>query len=183
MTESIETVREDVAKSSYVMMGFFRKLIENGKIRAYDIEVGKRTFEETEDEEIVRVKKGATLTPTTELRDNRDFLIEDPKTGTRYKLSIGSRGSMFDDDGNQDVYHHCSLERLNDRFNPKGISRRMDGGILIPEDMIDSRLSVNYNEDWRAGASLDYLEGGCGSLSVAGRTDEFFERVCEFVRS
>ena len=192
MKELTEILRENVGRTSYQMRLFFQQMVKKGELRAYHVEVNKQFVEkDTEDEEVVRTRKGATLTPTKNLREYQPVLVESPKTGVMYNLDIGSRGGMFFDDGNsQTIYHHCVLERIVQGFDSKKVADRTSfgdfgsckDGISIPKEMVTARLSVSYNEGWESGGKSDYIAGTKGNLVVEGEQDNLFKRVCEFVR-
>ncbi len=192
MAELSEVVRENFGKSSYQMRQFFQQMVKSRKLRAYSVEVNKRIVErDTEDEEVVRTKKGATLIPTIELREYQPVLVEDPATGFMYNLDIGSRGGMFYDDGDsQTIYHHCVLEKIAQGFNPKKVADRTSfgdfgsfkDGISIPQEMVTARLRVSYDENWESSGDHDYVAGRSGNLVVEGEKDRLFEEVCKFVR-
>jgi len=192
MAELAEVVRENFGKSSYQMRQFFQQMVKDGELKAYSVEVNKRIVEkDTEDEEVVRTKKGATLTPTAELKEHQPVLVEDPATGSMYNLDIGSRGGMFYDDGDsQTIYHHCVLERIAQGFDPKKVADRTSfgdfgsfkDGISIPLEMVNARLRVSYDEDWESGGDHDYVARRRGNLVVEGEKDVLFDKVCKFVR-
>lgn len=176
MTELAETLSERIGRSSYDMTRFFQGMIEKGELKASSVVVDKKVIEKDSDKErVVRTIKGVTLTPTDEIRYGYPFILQTP-SGCMYHLDIGSRGGMFYNDGDsQTIYDHCNLERLSKNFDTKEVSR---SGNYILEKMVDGILRVSYDQDWED----DYPEGSRGSLSVEGEMDEFFERVCDFVR-
>ena len=192
MAELTELVRENFGKSSYQMRQFFQKMVNDGELKAYSVKVNKRSVEEaTEDEEVVRTKKGATLALTIKLSEYQPVLVEDPATGFMYNLDIGSRGGTFYDDGDsQTTYHHCVLERIAPGFNLNKVTDRTSFGdfgsfkcgISIPREMITARLRVSYDEDWKSGGGQDYIARKSGNLVVEGEKEKLFEKVCEFVR-
>lgn len=187
-----EIVNENIGKSSDEMRQFFQKMVKRNELKAYGVEVNSKTVErDTEDETVVRIRKGATLTPTKKLREYQHVLIEDPTTRALYNLDIGSRGGMFFDDGDsQTIYQHCVLEKLARRFDPKKVTDRMDfgdsgsfeEGISIPGKLVTARLSVSYYQDWESRGESDYLAGTRGTLIVEGQQDNLFKKVCGFVR-
>lgn len=190
MAELVEIIREDVGKTSYAMRYFFQKMIDKGELKAYSVEINKRIVEkDTDDEEIVRTKKGVTLTPTERLREYQSVFIEDSETGTLYNLDIGSRGGMIYDDGDsQTIYHHCVLEMLAKKFDSKKIMKKglgiwgsFDNGLSIPDEMIKGRLKVSYDEDWESGVNFDEIAGTTGDLVIEGKKDKLFEKVYDFV--
>jgi len=192
MIELVEIVRENIGKNSYEMRQFFQRMVKNGELKAYDVEVNKKIVEKnTDDEEIVRTKKGATLTPTQELIEYQPVLVEDPETGVMYNLDIGSRGGMFFNDGDsQTIYHHCVLEKLAQKPDSKKIATgkefgqfgSFDEGISIPLEMITARLRISYDQDWESGRESDYVAGTSGSLVIEGEKDKLFEKVYSFVK-
>ena len=192
MKELTEILRENVGRTSYQMRLFFQQMVKKGELRAYHVEVNKQFVEkDTEDEEVVRTRKGATLTPTKNLREYQPVLVESPKTGVMYNLDIGSRGGMFFNDGDsQTMYHHCVLEKIAEGFDPKKVADRTDSGelgsfkngISIPREMVTGRLKVSYDEDWESGRESDYIAKTEGALVIEGEQDELFKKVCEFVR-
>ena len=192
MAELAEVIRENFGKSSSQMRLFFQQMVKDEDLVAYSVEVNKKIVEkDTEDEEVVRIKKGATLTPIAELREHRNVFVEDSATGLMYNLDIGSSGGMLYDDGDsQTIYHHCVLERIAEWFDPKKVTERINSagfgsfndGISIPREMITARLSVNYDEDWNCGGDQDYVAERGGNLVVEGEQDKLFEKVCKFVR-
>lgn len=192
MAELAEIVRENVGKNSNAMRQFFQQMVKRRELKAYCVEVNKRIVEkDTEDEEVVRTRKGATLTPTEKLREYQPVIIEDPETGVMYNLDIGCRGGMFFDDGDsQTIYHHCVLERIAQRFDPRKVADRTSfgdsgsfkDGISIPREMVTARLRVSYDENWESGGEMDYIAGTRMGLVVEGKRDDLFNRVCEFVR-
>jgi len=192
MTDLAEIVMENVGKSSYQMRLFFQQMVKKGELRAYQIEVNKRFVEkDTEDEEVVRTRKGATLTPTEELREYQPVFVEDPKTGVMYNLDIGSRCGMFFNEGySQTVYHYCVLEKIAQRFDSKKVADRTSfgvfgsfkDGISIPREMVTARLRVSYNEEREYSGEFDYIAGTEGNLVVEEEQDNLFKRVCKFVR-
>mgnify|MGYP001600875628 CR=1 FL=1 len=186
MTDLAEIVRENVGKNSLSMRLFFQGLIDNGEIKAYSFEIDKSTVEkDTDDEKVIRIKKGLTLEEVKKLAEYQPVFIEDVNKGSMYYLHISSHGGMFDDEGGQTIYNNCSLERLASGFNPRLISggyRNENSGISIPEDMIVARLRVNYSDDWEAGADVDYIADRRGSTVVEGKRDKLFDNVLEFVR-
>lgn len=179
-----ESVRGSVGKSSSQMKWFFQEMIKKGELIAYTVEVNKRTVEETEEEQVIRIRKGATLTPTKELYpyENIDTIVEDPKTRTKYLLHIGSEGGMFSEDGDsQTIHHRCVLERLAQQFDPRKVVAGL-GGIYAPKEVVSAILSVGYGEDWGSRGESDGIRGTRGNLAVEGEQDGLFEKVCEFVR-
>ncbi len=183
MAELTEIIRENYGMISYQMRQFFLEMIKQRKLRAYTVAVNKRTVEkDTENEEVVRIRKGAILTPTTELREDQAVLIEDPKTGTMYNLDIGSRGGMFYNDGDsQTIYHHCILEKLAEQFDLRKVATFGSYRISIPGEMVTARLRVSYDEDWESGGESDYVAGTRGYLVIEGEQDNFFKEVCDFI--
>lgn len=180
-----EVLKENIGRSSYEMRQFFQGKITDGELKAYSIDFNrKKIMKDNENEKIIRIRKGATLTPLEKLSEYRPALLEDPKTGTRYKLDIGTRGGMFFNDGDsQTIYHQCVLEKLVNGFDfRKVFTKNYFNGILIPGDMISAKLFVAYNEDWESSGESDYISGKSGSLVVEGEMDALFEKVCEFVR-
>lgn len=192
MAELAEIVRENIGKSSYQMRQFFQQMVKGEGLQAYTIEVNKKIVEkDTENEKVVRIKKGATLTPTTELREYQPVLIEDPETGVMYNLNIGSKGGRIYNDGNSHtIYHHCVLERIAQGFDLKKVTDKTNygefgsfkDGISIPGEMVTARLRVSYDEDWESGHYSDYVAETKGNLVVEGEQDKLFENVCKFVR-
>jgi hypothetical protein len=195
MVELVEVVRENAGKSSYQMREFFQDMIDKKELEAFFVEVNKKTVEkDTEDEKVIRTKKGATLTLIRKLKEYEPTLVKDPITGIMYNLDIGSRGGMFFDDGDsQTMYHHCTLERLIEQFDPKKIGTRkgfsdfgsFDDGIQITREMVIARLRVSYDEDREYShiKGSDYIAKTRGHLVVEGMQDKLFERVCRFVRA
>lgn len=188
----VEALREHVGKSSYQMRGFFQGMVNRGELKAYLVEVDKQIVEkDTEGELIYRIIKGATLVPTSELKEYGAALVEYLEIGTIYNLDIGSHGGMFYNDGDsQTMYHHCVLERLIKSFDPKKVKTRtsfgelisLENGIRIPEEMVEARLRVNYDEDWEYGGTSDFVDSVNASLVIEGEKDKLFEKVCDFVR-
>jgi len=191
MAELVEVVRENFGKSSYQMRQFFQQMVKVKELNAYSVEVNKRIVEkDTEEEEVVKTKKGAILTPTTELKEYQPVFIKDSATESMYALDIGSRGGMFYNDGDsQTIYHHCVLERIAQGFDPKKVTDKKSfgdfgsfkDGISIPRDMVTARLRVSYDENWESGEDIDYVAGRTGNLVVEGDCDKLFEKVCKFV--
>jgi hypothetical protein len=179
-----EIARESAGKTSHEMKNFFGKMVKQGNLQAYLVELDKQVVEkDTQDEQLVRTKKGVTLTPTKKLSENCQVIVEDPETGTRYFLSMGSRGGEFYDDGDsQTIYHDCTLERLSERFNPRKLTRCFEGRIAIPERMVSARLRMSYSEDWKSGCDSDYIASTTGQTVIEGERDSLFTKICEFVK-
>ena len=189
MDTHTETIRENIGKSSYQMRQFFQDLVAKKELKAYFVEVNKEIVEKnTEDEEVVRTIKGATLTPTTKLEAYDAVFVEDPATKIMYNLDIGGRGGMFFDDGNsQTIYHHCTLERLAKEFNPKKVTIKkgygefgsFNDGISIPRELITARLHVSYDQD----EYCDKVVATRGHLVIEGDKDDLFTKVYNFVKN
>lgn len=184
MAKLEEVAREGVGKSSYQMRNFFQEMFKRGELKAFSVEVDKQeVLSDTEDEKVVKTKKGATLTPTTKLEEYQPVILVDSKTGIMYNLNVGSRGGEFYDDGDsQTIYHHCVLSRLS-RFDPKKITSDHHGGISIPNNMVTARLRVSYDEDWESGENTDRIGATRAHLVIEGEQDSLFQRVYEFVRT
>lgn len=182
-------LKENIGKSSYEMRQFFQEMIKTGKLKAYNVELNKQVIEKnTDEEEVIRIKKGATLTPTEKLSEYRPVFVEDLTTSTIYHLNIGSRGGMFFNDGDsQTIYHHCVLERIVQGFDPKKINScirsNFEDGISIPPEMVTARLRISYDQDWESGGNYDYIEETRGNLIVDGEQDSLFAKVMDFVRN
>ena len=184
MVKLDEIVKEDIGKSSFEMKYFFQGMVDKDELEAYLVEINKEIVKKDDDEEkVVRIKKGATLVPIKEIRENRNIFVKDIKTGIFYHLNIGSYGGMFYDDGDsQTIYHNCTLEKLPMGFDFKKISRERHNRCFIPEEIIEARLRVNYNDDWSSSGGTDYISGSHGSFVIEGEKDELFEKVYDFVR-
>lgn len=196
MAELTEIVRENVGTSSHAMRLFFQHMVRSGELKAYQVEIDKKVIEKnTEDESVVRTKKGVTLTPTEELNEYQAVFVEDPKTGVMYNLNIESWGGAFYNDGDsQTIYHSCVLERITPETDLKRVAERYSSNfgnkIFLPEMIIAARLTVRYHQDWESGANYDYVAGTEGSLIIGtnkdlvvnGEQDQLFEKVCSFVR-
>lgn len=190
MTQLSIILKESIGKKTSDMAQFFQQMIDRNELRAYLIEVDKKTVEkDTEEEEIIRIKKGATLIPTKELRENQPVFIEDSETGVKYNLNIETRGGEFFKDGDSQTMHHsCILEKLVN-FNPRKITEKVIFGsyrqrdFSIPQEMIAARLIVNYEEDWESSGDSDYVAEARGNIVVEGEQDILFKKVYDFVKS
>ena len=186
MVQLEEIAKKGVGKSSFQMRRFFQQMVKRGKIKAYLVKVDKqKVLSDTDEESVVKTKKGVTLTPTTELNGYQQVILKDPKTRVMYALNIGSRGGEFYNDGNsQTTYHHCVLEKLAQKFDSKKVVGRtgpFKDGFSIPEEMITARLRVSYDEDWDGGGEVDDITGTSGRIVVTGEQDSLFQKVYEFV--
>jgi len=174
MVELAEVVRENIGKSCYQMTEFFQSMIDKKELNAYLVEIDKKIIEkDTEEEQVIRIKKGATLTPTTELGIEPGVLLEDPATKTFYNLNIGVDGySSF-------THDFCVLEKLPSPFDSKcipDVKERYCCGIrrlYFPDDMLAAKLRMEW---------YGTREQREHSLVVEGEQDKLFEKVCEFVR-
>lgn len=182
MSNLTKIVEESVGKDSFSMRLFFQKMIESGELKAFSVDVDKKTVEKNnEDELVTRTKKGATLTETTELTDYQPYFIEDPKTGVKYYFNVGARGGVFFNDGDgQDIYHNCLLMRVDQALD----YRKITGGhntISIPTDKITGTLRVSFTQTGDYSGSYDRIENTGGHLEIEGEQDSLFEKVYEFV--
>lgn len=168
-------LREPRGKMNCLMESFFQGLIDNGRLVAYTVEIDKASERETKDRRVIVIKKGATLTPTKKLRYHQPVFVEDASTKARYNLSIRAEGGMFDDEGENTVYHSCVLEKLvsaSDGFDAREVAKDYYGGVAIPENMVVARLRMNY------------AQGGdsYGEFVVEGEMDGLFKEICDFIR-
>jgi len=176
-----EIVKERIGKNCDEMRQFFQSMINNGELTAYSVEINKRIIEkDTEDEEIVRTKKGALLTPIKELSRFRPAIIEEQ--GVRYSLHIGSHGSSYDDDNEDTRYNHFILEKLSKDINYKQMFISADDRICVwseEEKNIIAKLYMSYDEHWID----EKLEKSEGYLTISGENDKFFEKVLAFIKN
>ena len=193
MTKLAELVREHIGKGSDHMVRFFQRMVKDGELNAYSVQIDRTTVDkDTEDEKVIRIKKGATLTPITELGKSKHIFVEDVESEVMYNFCADSWGGHVFEDGpqtSQTKYHFCALERLAQGFDLRKIKGKpscigpVGSDIDFPEGVVVSRLRINYKEDWQSGSDSDYFTGSKGDFSVEGEMDGLFEKVCEFVRS
>jgi aminoglycoside N3'-acetyltransferase len=176
-----EIVKERIGKNCDEMRQFFQSLINNGEWTAYSVEINKRIIEkDTEEEEVVRTKKGALLTPTKELSKFRPAIIEEQ--GVRYSLHIGCHGSAYDDDNEDTRYNHFILEKFSKDIDYKRMFISADDRICVyseEEKNIIAKLYMSYDEHWID----EKLEKSEGYLTISGEKDKFFEKVLAFIKN
>ncbi len=172
VTELAEIVNENVGKNSSDMRYFFQKLIEQKDINLYSLEVNKKTvLKDDEDEQVISVKKGATLIPTDKIKEYQPFILEDVITKNQYYISLSSEGGMVPLDGEQDIYYTCVIEKLLPRIDFRKIDVIRNG---LPNELVSSKLVINYTQS-------DY--GDKGKLTVDGELDPLFTKICDYVRN
>lgn len=144
-------------------------MIESDELKAYGIVINKQEVVTDNDEElVVRVKKGASLVPVKEIKENRIYILEDPSTGNKYHFSTSSYGGILSEDGDQTIYNNSLLEKLVG-FDPKKVTQKsglMGGGLNIPEEMIQSMIRTKYDTHWRALSDVDIVDGHDGGVKL-----------------
>jgi hypothetical protein len=181
-----EIVAKGIGKTAEELSGFFNGLVSDGHLRAYRVDVQKKTRQYGLPE-----RKGATLVPIARSDipfDSDPFILEDPTTGLKYNLRIESRGGDADADSNRWYYDTCIIERLGDNLDLGQIEQpnmdrdfwTSDNHIEIPSTMITGRLEIEYNTDYNARTrSRNRLEK---RTTATGANDALFRRVTEFLR-
>lgn len=194
--KTVQRIHENVGKKNYEMRNFFEKLIAAGELEAYLAKVDAEAIEkDTGEEKVVRTKKGLSLTKIKTLDESvrgSPVLLKNTKTNTRYYLELESHGGEFYDDGNsQTTYDNCTLKRLASNFDPLKVTKKTtygwlgpyEIGISFPEGAVDGKVHVSCEKDWKGDDySGDHIAATRGSLTVEGRLDDLFTKVCEFVR-
>jgi len=187
MEESLTSAEEKIGKGSYEMLYFFQTLVDSKKLKAYSAEVDKRFLDkDTDEEEIIRIKKGLTLTPAEKISEGRPYFLEDVESKKTYSLRIGSEGGAFYNDGDsQDIYHHTTLERLTDKFDKTKVQKNelVFHGLSIPQEMVDGILMASYTDKWDSVGDMDFIKEYNGNTFFKGEPDKLFDSVLEFLRN
>lgn len=194
--ESFKGDRKIPKLTVFHISNWFQKLIDDGELKAFSVEIDKKTIlKEDENEKVIKIKKGATLEPTSELEENQCYIIEDSKTKTRYVLEIyvleiDRRGSGFYNHGTtQDTYHHCIVEKLTKDCDLRKIQKNdnplLTRKLAVPKNFIIAKLSINYSQiEISPFHGKAYLDSWYASISVKVRKDELpdklFKRIGRF---
>src|SRR3972149_5805118 len=105
-----EIVREPIAKNSSSVKSFIQELIQKGELAAYIAEFEKKKVEEeTEDELLIRITKGVSLTQVKDIPEYRLVFVEDLKDKTMYCFTADSHGGQVYNDGDQTIYNKAVL--------------------------------------------------------------------------
>jgi len=178
--------RETPGLTAWDMREWLNKLIAKKQLKTFVVKIDKRIVEkDDEDERVIRIKKGATLEPVDAIKYEQGYVIEDPKTGTRYLVEIKSRGGQFFDEGtSQNTYHDLILEKIAEDFNLRKIK---EGGLTrklsVPKESIIARCSVHYTQEEISPAHEgDYVESWHVSLTAEDEQDKLFEQTCGFIK-
>jgi len=181
MTYSLPKVLDgNAGRKTYEMKELFERLIQKGKLQAYEVEIDKRHIEkDTEEEMVIRIKKGVTLIPLDKIGDNKKLILKDTK-GNFYHIVIESSGS---EDGGTS-YHLTRIDKLSGDFNPEKHIRGLgpyNDDFMVIDDLIKSRLVVNFEEKYNRD---DELIGTEGKFRLDGDfTDRLVKTALRFVKS
>jgi hypothetical protein len=146
------------------------------------VEVNKRYIEkDTEEEQVIRIKKGVTLTPLDKIENDR-LLLKDIKDNFYY-LVMESHGSESSDT----VYNTTRIDKLSEDFNPQ---KHITGSIWhqdcfylddkILYESLKSRLVVNFDKTYDMD---DNFTGNKGKFRLDGDpTDRLIRTVLRFVK-
>jgi len=178
LTKSIEERIEGYYKNNHEIVEFLQEMVRQEELQAYDIMIDKTiTEKDTEDEKIIRIIKGATLTPTTTRSGpwNEDLFLKDPATETLYYVHREPHGSHSDFEPVEYSSGFYDITRLVKNSDLRKIrSRCINSNIpSIPEDMINGNLQHYWNDDiWELWEGTRHKMGG--RLTVKGEQDNLF---------
>ena len=165
---------------------FLNEMIKREELRAYRVQINKRTIErDDEDELVVRVKKGVSLTPIERLGSYYPYILEDTSTGNKYHLFMEGHGGVISEYGDQTIYDNCLVEKLKDPDFRKISVIMGDGRLGIPDEMVETRIRTSYSTDFEALSDVDVPVGHDGHVKVEGReeSDPFLEKFYNFLQS
>ena len=165
---------------------FINEMIKRGELKAYSPHIDQRSLEREDDEErVIKIKKGLSLTPIEKVGPYRPHIIEDLSTGNKYHLFMGGYGGEITEDGNQTIYDNCLIEKLKDPDFRK-IRDIMGGGRLgIPDEMVSLRIRTSYSTKFEVLLDVDVPVSHRGSVNVEGKeeSDSFFIKFYKFLQS
>lgn len=181
METLIEIVKKpDLGRRISELVDFFQGLIDKKIVNAYLVEVNKKV---EEDDDFIKLRKGAVLSKTEALDLNHPYFIEDPKTRRRYNLDFNktSSGSGWRLD-----QHYLTIERLIGE-DYRRISYKKDNyrseqpnRLRISTKEIDAKLKMSYVEELDVIDEREQIKERNGSLILEGiSNDPIFDIVLD----
>lgn len=197
-----ERYEQDGARNSFQLRDFFQSLMDAGSLRAYLVEMDKKTvLSNTPKEIVIKTAKGPTLTPVKRL-DYNEGIKSMPPTILQYPSASASYGcvlSHFDTgysshDPTHTIYHSCVIQRLPENCDITKVRTKysIGGGpyvLDLPADAITDSMNIGLVETQHCHPGFGLPNGGWKTdstkvdLKITGIIDKLFAQTLVFLKS
>ncbi|MBU2104487.1 MAG: hypothetical protein KKF67_01785 [Nanoarchaeota archaeon] len=171
-------LRTDYCKDFLEINRFFQELINDGFIRAYDFEINKTTSEEHQGMITMKIIKGVSLSPTTEIKKSSDSPFFFQRTGfpNFYTCERNIRISNSDFEDLESRYGFLTIKRLIDKV----ALRKFEGSfhsLDAPKNFVNGYMIYSWEHKIRDREDNKYR----AYLRIGGVHDSVFGKVKDFL--